>query len=372
MNRWRRLLSLSAGYCHFPLSHTREYFEQVCSERLAVRYKNNQPERCWVKATKHTRNESLDVRVLGLAALHGLYQHGLRLADLAERFAAMLRPPEQPTAATTTTAQQGVVAFQVDKRPCSLNLRPKPGSAQGALYIIACWGPLKENLPSYTELPSTVELLNQLERAERAIKPRKLITMDRLLLIMVLLFVLMVTLGLASRIAPAPIQRWLAFASGLMVLLIMLSYAILWIISMNLVPVSMNLVPVVVRLFISPTRALAMGLDERRKSEDILVDALSRIPAEVLLERRKRIEAELVSLEWKVNAPRIVGLLGPPLAVVAFAVTKDQSWSLYAFVGLAAICLLPFLESLGMWRLRQIAHVLKKAARQNRSQSDPR
>jgi phage terminase large subunit GpA-like protein len=95
-----RIDTPGSGSCHFPLSYSREYFEQLTSERLTVRYSAGRPERVWIKP-RDARNEALDVRVLNLAALHGLYQHGLRISELAERFEQMQKPlsdqkPAQP------------------------------------------------------------------------------------------------------------------------------------------------------------------------------------------------------------------------------------------------------------------------------------
>ena len=51
-----RVDSVGAAFNHFPLSYTREYFEQLTSERLTVRYSAGRPERVWIKP-RDVRNE---------------------------------------------------------------------------------------------------------------------------------------------------------------------------------------------------------------------------------------------------------------------------------------------------------------------------
>jgi phage terminase large subunit GpA-like protein len=81
----------SPGFCHFPMHYNREYFVQLVAEQLTTKYVAGRAERVWVRP-RDTRNEALDCRVANVAALHGLYQHGVRLADLAEHFEKMQRP----------------------------------------------------------------------------------------------------------------------------------------------------------------------------------------------------------------------------------------------------------------------------------------
>ncbi len=89
------------GYCHFPADYPEEYFKQLTSERIQTKFVNGHPTRIWV-LTKGRRNEALDCRVYGLAALHILNPNLDRLAKEQER--ERLRKPEsQETPETQPT-----------------------------------------------------------------------------------------------------------------------------------------------------------------------------------------------------------------------------------------------------------------------------
>ena len=72
------------GYCHFPAEYTEEYFKQLTCERIMTKFSNGHPQRVWIK-TKGKRNEALDCRVYGLAALHILNPNLEMLADELEK-----------------------------------------------------------------------------------------------------------------------------------------------------------------------------------------------------------------------------------------------------------------------------------------------
>jgi phage terminase large subunit GpA-like protein len=93
-----RVTEPGAGYCHFPLTHPRDYFEMLTSERIATRLRNGFPERIWVKPGG-VRNEALDCRAYALAALHGLYMSGLKLNEHCDRLAAMISGKPNPAPA---------------------------------------------------------------------------------------------------------------------------------------------------------------------------------------------------------------------------------------------------------------------------------
>ncbi len=57
------------GYAHFPESYQLEYFEQLTSEKVGVKFRNGRPYRYWHKPD-HVRNEALDRRSYALAALY--------------------------------------------------------------------------------------------------------------------------------------------------------------------------------------------------------------------------------------------------------------------------------------------------------------
>lgn len=80
-----------AGYCHFPSDYPEEYFKQLTAERIQTRFVNGHPTRIWVMP-KGRRNEALDCRVYGMAALHILNPNLDRLAKERER--EQLRQPD--------------------------------------------------------------------------------------------------------------------------------------------------------------------------------------------------------------------------------------------------------------------------------------
>jgi phage terminase large subunit GpA-like protein len=72
-----------AGYCHFPADYPEEYFRQLTSERIQTKFVNGHPTRVWV-IPKGRRNEALDCRVYGMAALHILNPNLEELAKTQE------------------------------------------------------------------------------------------------------------------------------------------------------------------------------------------------------------------------------------------------------------------------------------------------
>lgn len=56
-----------AGYCHFPMEYSDEYFRQLTAEKVVKKYHRGFYRREWVKV--RPRNEALDCRVYALAAL---------------------------------------------------------------------------------------------------------------------------------------------------------------------------------------------------------------------------------------------------------------------------------------------------------------
>ena len=73
-----------SGYCHFPSDYPEEYFRQLTAERIQTKFVNGHPTRVWV-LKKGKRNEALDCRVYGLAALHILNPNLDELAAAQER-----------------------------------------------------------------------------------------------------------------------------------------------------------------------------------------------------------------------------------------------------------------------------------------------
>ncbi len=91
------------GFSHFPLGREPEYFDQLTAEKAVVRYVKGFPVRVYEKP-KHARNEALDCRVYGYAALVSLNVNWSRLAiktnqaatRRAERQASLPPPPDPP------------------------------------------------------------------------------------------------------------------------------------------------------------------------------------------------------------------------------------------------------------------------------------
>ena len=99
-----RVTDPGPGYCHFPLSHPRDFFEQLTAERIATRLRNGFPERIFVKPGG-ARNEALDCRAYALAALCGLQMAGLKLNERCAQFAAMIAGEAQPATYQTYRSQ---------------------------------------------------------------------------------------------------------------------------------------------------------------------------------------------------------------------------------------------------------------------------
>jgi phage terminase large subunit GpA-like protein len=82
-----------AGYCHFPMNRDPEYFKQLTAERQVIKYNKGFAHRVWVKT--RTRNEALDVRVYGIAALAIL---NVNLDSVYSKFYANIAVKAQPPA----------------------------------------------------------------------------------------------------------------------------------------------------------------------------------------------------------------------------------------------------------------------------------
>ena len=79
------------GYCHFPMERDPEYFKQLTAERQIIKYNKGFAHRVWVKS--RTRNEALDVRVYGIAALAIL---NVNLDSVYNKFYANVSAKERP------------------------------------------------------------------------------------------------------------------------------------------------------------------------------------------------------------------------------------------------------------------------------------
>lgn len=95
-----------AGYCHFPSDYPEEYFKQLTAERIQTRFVNGHPTRIWVMP-KGRRNEALDCRVYGMAALHILNPNLDRLAKEREREQLCQPDAQEATEAPTSKDWMG-------------------------------------------------------------------------------------------------------------------------------------------------------------------------------------------------------------------------------------------------------------------------
>ncbi len=87
------------GYCHFPADYPEEYFQQLTAERIQTKFINGHPTRVWVMP-KGKRNEALDCRVYGLAALHILNPNLDALRSEQERQNLKKQEAEPPATKT--------------------------------------------------------------------------------------------------------------------------------------------------------------------------------------------------------------------------------------------------------------------------------
>jgi len=84
-----KITEVGPGYCHFPLAFAsnsecdEEYFLQLTAEKVVTRYDRGWPKNVWIKM--RPRNEKLDIRVYGYAALKLLNPVWDALAKRVER-----------------------------------------------------------------------------------------------------------------------------------------------------------------------------------------------------------------------------------------------------------------------------------------------
>ncbi len=101
--------TIGAGTCHFPMDRDAQYFEQLTVEKQRTKYVKGHAQAYWWKPDG-ARNEALDCRVYGYAALHGLLSMGLSLNQKVDALPAkpttmpikthnsLIMPPTKPTA----------------------------------------------------------------------------------------------------------------------------------------------------------------------------------------------------------------------------------------------------------------------------------
>ena len=104
-----RITIEGAGYCHFPADRDEEYFAQLTdSEKIVTKFQKGYPRREFVQTRK--RNEALDLRVYGYAALCIL---NVNINALAERVENVKQKPKQkPTKVSTRKTQNFVNSWK--------------------------------------------------------------------------------------------------------------------------------------------------------------------------------------------------------------------------------------------------------------------
>lgn len=83
------------GYCHFPTGREQVYFDQLTSEKVRTRYIKGFPYREWFLPPS-VRNEALDCRVYGYAALQSLNPRWAVLKQLDDQRVGRKRPAQKP------------------------------------------------------------------------------------------------------------------------------------------------------------------------------------------------------------------------------------------------------------------------------------
>lgn len=108
-----KLVDAGAGYCHFPMARTEEYFAQLTAEKMVTKFRRGFPYREWVKT--RARNEATDVRIYSHAALKLLNANWQSLSD-------RVKPAEEKKEVKTVEQPKPETATQrhikkVNKRP---------------------------------------------------------------------------------------------------------------------------------------------------------------------------------------------------------------------------------------------------------------
>jgi len=90
-----------AGYCHFPMSYDKNYFQGLCSEKKVRKFVKGVARMEWKKT--RTRNEPLDLRVYAIAAFRLL---NANLKKINTRLNGEAPPPAEYTAGETHVMKQ--------------------------------------------------------------------------------------------------------------------------------------------------------------------------------------------------------------------------------------------------------------------------
>jgi len=96
-----RIQEPGAGYCHFPIERSDEYFKQLTAEKLVIRYVRGHAKRVWVKT--RPRNEALDVRCYAMAAYSII---GVNVNTIASKMERSVKPESEEAPREPTTREK--------------------------------------------------------------------------------------------------------------------------------------------------------------------------------------------------------------------------------------------------------------------------
>lgn len=102
-----KLEEAGAGYCHFPAHLPDEYFTGLTSEKLVKRYNKGRSTKQYLKKTQSARNEPLDCRVYGYAALKILKPNFAKVKLRLEKLTEKNPPPDSPNPPHNALQRQG-------------------------------------------------------------------------------------------------------------------------------------------------------------------------------------------------------------------------------------------------------------------------
>lgn len=107
------------GYCHFPANRDRAWFEQLTAETVVTKYIKGFPTRVWQKRPS-VRNEALDLRVYGYAALLSLnvsWDREARRSQALPRTPAPADTGEEQAAPVEVVAMSAQAAAAIVEAP---------------------------------------------------------------------------------------------------------------------------------------------------------------------------------------------------------------------------------------------------------------
>ncbi len=95
------------GYCHYPSHYTEQYFDQLTAEKCVTKNVRGKASRVWVLKSAGRRNEALDCRVYGRAALELL---NVNMAQLEKRMDSAVQEKNQNTPAKSQRRHRRMIS----------------------------------------------------------------------------------------------------------------------------------------------------------------------------------------------------------------------------------------------------------------------